>query len=85
MAGAGMTVYILYTQAPPKSRLLGCTGTFILQLQLYKSRLQPTADVHMLRVQRTSYSQLYSKVLRVQRTVTVSHVTPRLCSQLRCS
>ena len=35
MAGAGMTVYILYTQAPPKSRLLGCTGTFILQL--YKS------------------------------------------------
>ena len=30
-----MTVYILYTQAPPKSRLLGCTGTFILaRLQL---------------------------------------------------
>ena len=36
-----MTVYILYTQAPPKSRLLGCTGTFILaRLQLYKYSLQ---------------------------------------------
>ncbi len=82
MAGAGMTVYILYTQAPPKSRLLGCTDLYTTAVQIYSLQL---SDVHMLRVQRTSYSQLYSKVQRVQRTVTVSHVTPRLCSQLRCS
>ena len=62
MAGAGMTVYILYTQAPPKSRLLGCTGTFILHttdVQIYNLQLMYICSVYSVLATVSSTARYY--------------------------